>query len=98
MVKTTFIISSPDASDFLESQIHAEARKLREKLDLLGDRLVELGTRIEPVLKKGPEYVWIGAEATEEDLATMAENYRENRWQVEGMISKIVFYLDRIEL
>lgn len=81
-----------------ETHVKSEACKLREALSLLNDRLVELGDKIEPVLRNEPECEGKGVLPPQEYLVPLASDYRANREQVERMIARVGSYLNRLEL
>ena len=81
-----------------ETQVQTQACQLRETLNLLNDRLVELGCRIEPILRNEPECAGKEITPPQDYLVPLAEDYRNNRQQVEAMIARVGSYLNRLEL
>src|ERR1035437_2979059 len=82
-----------------ELQVSIQAVQLRETLGLLNDRLVELGCRLEAVLRQVPEVCSKPCpDPPQEYLVPLANDYRNNREQVEGMINCVNSYLQRLEL
>lgn len=81
-----------------ETQVQMEACKLRETLNFLNDRLVELGLRIKPVLRSESECCAKDPSVPQGYLVPLAEDYRNNREQVEAMIGRVDSYLNQLEL
>ena len=81
-----------------ETQVQTQACRLRETLNLLNERLVELGCRIEPILLNESACNGEEIDPPQDHLVPLAEDYRNNRQQVEAMIARVDSYLNRLEL
>jgi hypothetical protein len=81
-----------------ESQVASQAVQLRDALNTLYERLIEFGSRIEPVLRMEPETCGKGTDTPQEYLVPLASDLRNSREVVDSMLTRINSYFNRLEL